>query len=456
MNQCHQTILPVMLLLVMLAGCAKQENEKLQTVASTPIETLSRTRVESEPLPIHSLEAPVTQTAVESSVEPTQPGKQRILIFTDPGGGGHMAASRAAKDILNDKYEIRVITPLMQLPLISSYNVNQRKGNVLTLRLLTKLQPLGEFLVTHFSIRKLITSELLAYKPDLIISVIPLVNRLTQDILVSHKLNTPLLVLTTDLEARHFFLGVSYPGPLVKVSLPFDDETLRKPLRGILADENFISLGFPLRPEFGISSEERQPKIEAIREELGIQESDKTVVIMMGAQGAGKAITKYSKKIARSSMGSENQKIHIVALCGKNEKLKFKTEATANPKNPNVVIHALGVKEGDYVAALMHFADVLVSKPGGASTNEAFASELYTLYHTDKSPFGKEILLPWEEGNMNYSVQKNWGERIKKKEFINQLQSALSKPRLKIETCEGRNFKKNLLDYVETLLPTQK
>jgi hypothetical protein len=175
---------------------------------------------------------------------------------------------------------------------------------------------------------------------------------------------------------------------------------------------------------------------------------------MMGAQGAGKAITQYTKRIANSSLGTENEKLHIVALCGSNAELRDKAEAAGRSNNPNVVVHALGMKPGEYIAALMHLANVLVSKPGGASANEAFASELYTLYHTDKFLWSKHgISLPWEAGNMNYSIQKHWGERIVgKRKFIDQLRNALNRPRLRIPECQGRNFKKNLQTFVDNLL----
>ncbi|MEO5971564.1 MAG: hypothetical protein ABIQ95_16690 [Bdellovibrionia bacterium] len=437
-------------------------------VCSANIQAADFLNIGSETLPNswHELELDVPRilsvTPTESTSEATPleavetraPAKQRLLVFTDSGGGGHMAASRAVENILGSKYEIKVITPLMHLPLVASYNKTQKKGNMRALRLLTSMQPVAEFLADHFAIRQLITSEIFNFKPDLIISVIPLVNRLTHAILEENRINTPMLILTTDLEVRHFFIGMNHPGPGVKVSLSFDDENLREPLRTFFSNDNFVSLGFPLRPEFGISAEERQPKIDSIREELGIVESDKTVLIMMGAQGAGKAITKYTSKIAKSSLGSEIEKIHVVALCGNNEELRREAEATSNPKNPNVVIHALGMKPGEYIAALMRLANVLISKPGGASANEAFASELFTLYHTDRTFWhpNRDVLLPWEAGNMNYSIQKKWGERIEKKSFLEQLQRVLNKPRLEIENCEGRNFKRNLQDFVNNLL----
>jgi hypothetical protein len=246
------------------------------------------------------------------------------------------------------------------------------------------------------------------------------------------------------------------PGPSVKISLPFDEEILRTPLRKYLSDENFISLGFPLRPDFGVSSEDLEPRIQEIKRELGIRESDKTVLIMMGAQGTGKAITRYAKRIAGSLLGSKNEKLHVIALCGGNVELRKNTEATSNLENPNVVIHALGMKSGDYVAAAMRMANVLISKPGGCSVNEAFASNLYTLYHTDRGilPDAKyDVLLPWEAGNMVYSVQRHWGERIgDKKQFLRQLRNALDYPKLEIETCPGRNFGQNLAHYVDGLM----
>ncbi|CAM6054836.1 unnamed protein product [Sphagnum tenellum] len=405
----------------------------------------------------HSRETRETRESGEfrESSETRQPQqtqrKQRILVYTEQSGGGHMAASRAVKSILEDQYEVKVIEPLANFPLIGNYNTNVRAGRARSLLLMADMIPLAD-IIANFSeeysvTRRMLTAEILNFQPDLIISVIPLVNRLTQDILERHegeilerhKRHIPLLVLTTDLEASHFFRGMHHPGRDVMVNLAFDDDDLKASLLPALTEENFIPpLGFPLRPEFGETTQELQPQIDEIREELGIRESDKTILIIMGAQGMGEVIVKYSDRIANSYLGSKNENLHVVALCGNNDELKTKTQATANPMNPFVKIHALGRKEGRTVAALMRMADLLITKPGGATVNEAFASNLYTLYHTDKSLLKYDMLLPWEAGNMRYGIHKGWGERLEgRKKFLNQLHRTLNQPRLMIEDCPG-------------------
>lgn len=370
--------------------------------------------------------------------------KRKVLVLTNSGGGGHMAAANAVQRALGNNYTIRVEEPFKNLSGDHLFNKFQKEGNHKMLEMLTNMQYVAEVISCPLEVRPQLLSLVNEYKPDLIISVFPVANYLTLDI--AQQINIPMLVLTTDLEARHFFHFIKNPGPSFKVGIAFDDRDLKQPLRESLEEDNFAITGYPIRPEFGSTPEQHQAQITQIRQELGIKEEDKVVLIMMGAQGVGDAVTRYSRMIANSEKEFPNH-LHVVALCGSNEQLIEGTRAVQSSKtNARVTVHSLGRKDGAYVASLMRMSQVLISKPGGSSVNEAVAEELYTLFHSEGVKG-----VAWEAGNMEYCIRKGWGEEIDPENFQIQLVNNLTKPRLKIADCPGRRFDENIRRIVANI-----
>lgn len=369
----------------------------------------------------------------------------RVMILTEGTGGGHIAASNSIEVILRpENFEVLTYKPLINRPGYQLYNKYQQNSEWLKTSWLTMLQipfELAYYLPLSYDLKE----KLRTFSPELIISVFPVANLMTFSI--ANALNIPMLVIPTDLEMRHFFHGFNNPNTSFKIGLAFDDEDLISPVRKRFGNENFIITGFPLRSEFGIPSLEMKSDMDAIRSEIGAKEKDKIAILMMGAQGSGKIISDYISKIVdhRPKMAQGN--LHIVALCGKNENLlkNFRKNASNNAKS-SVFVHAVGFKSARYVAALMRTANVIITKPGGSTVNEAIASEIFTLFHAPKH------LSKWEIGNMEYVERKGWGERIQPLSFLAQLTAALNRERVRIPHVPGRQFKDRLLSTVKNMI----
>lgn len=375
---------------------------------------------------------------------------KRVLILTEDGGGGHIAASRAVEEVLKkDGYETQVLKPLLNVPGTKLFNRYFQEGRWNQMFMLTLMQQPLELVAPLTPIRTLLKHEMDNYKPDLIISVFPVANRMTYALAKKRKI--PMLVLPTDLEAGHFFNGIKSPGPDFKVGLAFDDEELKRPLRHHLGDENFVITGFPLRSQFGIRTEALAESAAGIRKELGIAAEDKMALIMMGAQGAGQIILEYVSTLLHAGPRVVGGKLHVIALCGKNEALlKNVNELASGAMKTNIQVHALGFKDAQYMATLMRMSDVLISKPGGATVNEAIASEIPTLFHRP------EVLFTWEAGNMQYAHKLGIGEGVNKDGFIEQLENTLSRKRPRVDACPGRDFGKGLLQTVHQMVGINK
>ena len=120
-------------------------------------------------------------------------------------------------------------------------------------------------------------------------------------------------------------------------------------------------LGVPIDPKFAVCGDRA-----AAREALGLDGATPTVLVMSGSMGHGD----MAKQIAElDALGGELQ---IICVCGRNEKELRRVEQIAEGARHRVL--ALGYV--DNVDRVMDAADVIVSKPGGLSTSEAFAKRL--------------------------------------------------------------------------------
>ena len=120
-------------------------------------------------------------------------------------------------------------------------------------------------------------------------------------------------------------------------------------------------LGIPVDARFGERGESG-----AARAALGLDADLPTVLVMSGSMGHGH----MAKQIAE--LDALDDAFQIVCVCGRNKKELRRVEKVAASARHRV--KALGFVER--VDRVMDAADVIISKPGGLSTSEAFAKRL--------------------------------------------------------------------------------
>ncbi len=381
--------------------------------------------------------------------------KPKVLVFTHSGGGGHEAAAKAVEKALEKTCKVAIEHPFAKLSGDTLFNYFQSKGRHNALRLLTSAQRVCEIGLCPLQARPLIANAIKKHKPDIIISVCPVANYLTHRIAAAKRI--PFLVIPTDLEARHFFHFIRNPDPkYFQVGLAFNDPLLKKQLhgnalRGRFTNAHFAITGYPLRAEFSAPKKKLKKQIAALQEKLHIQPGEKIVLIMMGAQGVGNTILEDATRIANTKCpkGKKPQRIRVLCLCGnKKELIPQLKRLNKYKKNPLVTIQGLPKQDAADVSALMHLADCMITKPGGSTVNELFATKLKTLFHCE-GVHG----VPWEAYNEKYAEKKGLGTAIDKKTFIYQLYTLLSKRgRAKTPNCPGTNFAQNLKATVYQML----
>lgn len=327
---------------------------------------------------------------------------KKILILTSTGGGGHIAVSDALKKYLEKDYEIHDFLLFKYIlssldPFMSAifgrfngeniYNYFMRKKYFTLANLLYRF---GEYYFTLRSkkIRNILECHFKEKKPDLIISVIPIIN---QDVfLVTKKLGIPFLLVPTDLDATTFLYRINGQAhPNFKLSLAFDDNEIRKVAEknGIRPDSISIN-GFPLRPDFF-----KEKNIDQIKKEFNFPNNKHCILLLMGTQGS-RDIIRFTRALAKLDIPS-----HLICCIGKSDFLKAILRSIDLPKHISISIIGFTQQIADLIAV----SDVIITKSGTVSVCETIYSNKPTLLDATTK------VLQWEKFNHHFFKKHNIG-----------------------------------------------
>ncbi|MBS0650457.1 MAG: hypothetical protein JSR93_04785 [Verrucomicrobia bacterium] len=324
--------------------------------------------------------------------------KKTVLVLSSRGGYGHTAAANTLQKLIGDKYELKVVHPIDQLRIwgVPSgeqfYNMMLKRGWIRSMNFLARHLAPRLFRSRRHKIEKIIDSYIQAYQPNLVVSLIPYINYPASE--AARKEEIPYLLITTDNDLRNWSFGLEkLKHPNFRVTIGSDLPTTRGILLKKKIPESAIeTIGLPLRPDFISSKNE-----EKIREEYRIPCKKPVILVMMGGAGS-KSSYEYARKIGGMDLAT-----HLIICTGRNEKLKKDIEKIKlHPSNSMTV---LGFTEK--VADLMAMSDILITKPGPGTINEAIAMQIPILVdNVDASLF-------WERANTEMVVNFGIGEKIK-------------------------------------------
>lgn len=332
------------------------------------------------------------------------------MIFSSSGGGGHTAAAHALRDYLKNDYEIEIVNvfeevlhPLDPIHAITDgtyngedlynfllqSNIRWWANNVVSLgKITTNLQAdqiqymLEEFLITH-------------EKPDILISVIPVLNGTI--LAVAEKLNIPFAVvaLDRDMATIGFLNGIWKPTYKKFIfGIPFDDESLKKNVEEYtgINPQQIRAIGVPVQVSF---LEKKSKTI--LRKQLQVPDNKPVVTVLMGSVGSG-ATLRYARALARVK-----HPVHIFLCLGKNEQLRQLIEKTVKfPKHISVSIVGFTDRIADYMAV----SNMLITKSGSVSFFEALVSQV-PIFFDETRP-----VLKWERMNIDCVKEYGFGDSI--------------------------------------------
>lgn len=379
------------------------------------------------------------------------PHRKKIIILTSTGGGGHITATNALIEHLGAKYNLEPIYPLKTflspIDIFSTatfgrwdgeqtYNYFVRKG---CFRLINSFAKFGRWYFTKFNKRstRLMREYLQEQKPDLVISLIPLVNRAT--LKACKDLNIPFLLSPTDLNATYFLFKTNKPAyEKFLYTMPFEDEKIRAIIKPAHIPESQVRItGFLVRPGF-LNPKSTEEK-DAIKHTFGIPMQKPVILLLMGAQGSD-GILNYARMLTQLATPA-----HLLICIGKCQELEEKINHTPFPDH--ITHTALGYT--DHIPHLFAISDILITKAGSVSFAEALYSGLPMLVDTTNH------MLEWEQFNVDFMTRNGFGKRIDKLDELSRTVDNLLANKTEYEAIKQRikDFpKKNGLEEITKLI----
>ena len=320
---------------------------------------------------------------------------KRALFLISDTGGGHRSAANAITAALDEikepfAFEHRIEDvaahcsfPLTQLGLGYSMALRYAPPVYGALYYATNGRRRYRALVRFCEplYRERLRDLFLSYRPDVIVSVHPLLNHAALRARSDAGLgNVPVITVVTD-------LGKVHEGWLVPevdaVVVPAQEVYQRARERGI-PKERIYQLGHPVHPKFECVADTKAQ----VRVKLGLPAEKTIALLMAGGEGGGKLLP-TTLALAKSKLP-----LHMVVVTGRNKALRTKLNELA-PSLPTPMT-VLGYC--DNVAELMRAADLLVTKAGPGAIAEASLAEVPVVVY--------DFIPGQEYGNLKY-VEKN-------------------------------------------------
>lgn len=331
-------------------------------------------------------------------------GKKKVLILMSDTGGGHRASAESIKCAFNEKfgdeYEVYVTDlwtdhtpwPFNQLP--RSYNFLVKHGSLWRMTYYASAPRVvhqSNFAATSTFIAREVAKGLMKYRPDIIISVHPLMQHVPLRVLRSKGLLDKIVFTTvvTDLSTCH----PTWFHKLVTRCYCPTEEVAKRAAKAGLQSSQIKVYGLPVRPSF---VKPVRPKDE-LRKELGMDEDLPAVLLMGGGEGMGPI--EATAKALGNALYDENlgEPIgQVLVICGRNKKLANKL-LSAEWKIP-VQVKGFVTKMEECMGA----CDCIITKAGPGTIAEAMIRGLPIILN--------DYIAGQEVGNVPYVVENGCGK----------------------------------------------
>jgi UDP-N-acetylglucosamine:LPS N-acetylglucosamine transferase len=297
--------------------------------------------------------------------------KRLDLIYFD-AGGGHRAAANALKQVMEQQgrpFEIRLVNlqevldsidvfrKLTGLRLQDVYNLMLKKGWTLGSPQLTAGM---HVIIRLFHPQQVRVLERFwnAERPDMVVSLVPNLNRALRDSLAHALPGVPLVTILTDIAdyPPHFWIERQE-----QYLICGSDKAVEQALAmGHAKEKVFRTSGMILNPQFyeipPLTAQERAER----RARLGFDAERPVGLVLFGGQGAAVMLEIAQRLPDRP----------LLMICGQNEKLAARLRAL--PHRAPMFVEGF-TKE---VPRYMQLSDYFIGKPGPGSLSEAAAMHL--------------------------------------------------------------------------------
>ena len=300
---------------------------------------------------------------------------KKIIIFYASYGGGHLTAAKSIYEHLIKNYKNLDVELIDCMKYV---NITIEKITTAAYREMAKKAPWawGKIYndsqkgpLAHISSRsnKIMAIKLLKLlrekKPDLIISTHPFGSQMCSYLKRKEKIDSKIATIMTDFAPHdQWLVGADYTDYFFVANEKMKDYLITKEIN---KNKIFVT-GIPISDKFSQVFDKK-----SILKDFNLKDGLFTILFFGGgAFGLGKSKTieifeclvKYPKSI------------QIIAISGKNEKMKSEFERIVTENQKQDLIKVL--EYTDKVPELMSISDLVVTKPGGLTTSESLASNL--------------------------------------------------------------------------------
>jgi len=291
----------------------------------------------------------------------------KLLILSSDTGEGHNSAAAAIQSAARSAgLEVQIRKPLEE-----STKTNRTLANVYNVlltyrpqwmssyfRLIDMIRP-NERDIFYSVVRNYIGRFVDAERPDIVLSVHPMLNHFMQRFIKEEGLRIPCHTFVTD-PFPPFWRG--WTSPYIDQYFVPTDEALQALTASGIPAWCVDRVSMPVRPQFVPAT---MSEIQTLRDSLKLDHGS-IILINGGARGGGRILRIYHS-IRKAAAGA-----NILVVCGRNGRLRWKIERIQDRGT-----RTFGFLEDlhRYVAA----ADLIVTKPGALSTYEALACRVPVL-----------------------------------------------------------------------------
>ncbi len=220
-------------------------------------------------------------------------------------------------------------------------------------------------------------------KPDVIVSIHPMLNHVTVQALQELRLHIPFITVVTDLVSIHhawFAFGVD------QYIVPTEQAKQLYLAHG-LDPEHVSMLGMPIDPKFAVPVASRAE----LQKKFNLKPGVPTILLVGGGDGAG-GLQKAVRAISRAHLP-----VQLLVVTGRNRRLYTHLQRTRS--SLHVPAKIFGFVQN--MPELMHASDVIITKAGPGTINEALACGLPVIL--------SGYVPGQEEGNIDYVVDNGVG-----------------------------------------------
>ena len=289
----------------------------------------------------------------------------RVLVLSGSAGHGHAKAGDAVTAALLERHPTLVVEHWDALAHMPRWFAGTYRSGYL--RLVDRHPLLWRWVYEETNKRvslvghglsmlagRRLVSDVVAWRPDLVLCTHFLAPEILSPAIARKRLATRLEIVVTDHDAHR-----NWWWPEVRHAYVASDlVAARFRLRFGMAQSALSVTGIPVRAEFC-----RPRDVDGTRARYGLDPERPTVLFFSGGFVAGPMLQ------AVAGMWTQRPDLQVLAVCGKNERLRRRIERLDRPDG--AVLHALGFVSD--VPDLMAVADLVVSKSGGLSTSECMA-----------------------------------------------------------------------------------